>query len=581
MSLLPELLQPVPDGGWAWRRSVADLEPDAARDVPAPHPSHQASKPDASAAPATERPSGGEPSDAGPRRSELVRRVAAAVAVATALGVGAIAWSSTLVGEYSVMDLAPGPAAHAGHAGHAGHDPASDAGAPGASVASATAPQTSVTDLAAPADRPADVHVELVARQGTVDVPGGHPVEGYTVNGTSPGPEIRARQGDLVEVEFVNATVAAGATLHWHGMDVPNAADGVAGITQDVVPVGGRFTYRFVADDAGTYWYHSHQVSHEQVVGGLLGAVVIEPRSPAPGSADAPAGSPEVTALLHVYGGQHTLNGRAGDERVAVAPGERVRVRVVNTDQGTASVWSAAPFTVVATDGHEVTSPTPVTDQRVLIPAGGRADVSVQAPPHGAARLHVGGARSILIGDVDPATEAATDAADAPQPADTLDLLAYGAAAPLDFDPAAPDRSFDYVIARRFGIIDGRPGNFWTVNGRMFPDMPMFHVREGDVVVMHLRNDSGDVHPMHLHGHHVVVLARDGVAATGSPWVVDSLDVHPGERYDIAFVADNPGIWSDHCHTLPHAVDGLVAHVMYDGVTTPFTINGAAGNRPE
>jgi FtsP/CotA-like multicopper oxidase with cupredoxin domain len=122
---------------------------------------------------------------------------------------------------------------------------------------------------------------------------------------------------------------------------------------------------------------------------------------------------------------------------------------------------------------------------------------------------------------------------------------------------------------------------FWTINGRMFPDVPMFHVREGDVVRMRVENDSGDVHPMHLHGHHVVVLARDGVAASGSPWIVDSLDVHPGERYEIAFLADNPGIWSDHCHTLPHAVDGLVAHVMYEGVTTPFTIDGSAGNRPE
>ena len=137
------------------------------------------------------------------------------------------------------------------------------------------------------------------------------------------------------------------------------------------------------------------------------------------------------------------------------------------------------------------------------------------------------------------------------------------------------------MIARRFGLIDGRPGNFWTINGRMFPDVPMFHVSEGDVVVMRIVNDSGDVHPMHLHGHHVVVLSRDGVAASGSPWWVDSLDVHPGESYEIAFVADNPGIWSDHCHTLPHAVDGLVAHVMYDGVTTPFTINGDAGNQPE
>ena len=373
-----------------------------------------------------------------------------------------------------------------------------------------------------------------------------------------------------MEVEFVNESVAAGATLHWHGIDVPNAADGVAGITQDAVPVGGRHVYRFEATDAGTYWYHSHQVSHEQVERGLLGAIVIDPAEPAAISADV-----DVTALLHVYGGQHTLNGRAEDEHVAAEPGSIVRVRVINSDQGTAAVWSAAPFRVLAIDGHEVNGPTEVEDRRLLIPAGGRADVAVQAPSRGAVGLHVGGARSIVVGDP------AASAPKAPQPSETLDLLAYGDAAPLGLDTTSPDRSFDYVIARRFGLIDGRPGNFWTINGRMFPDVPMFHVSEGDVVVMRIVNDSGDVHPMHLHGHHVVVLSRDGVAASGSPWWVDSLDVRPGESYEIAFVADNPGIWSDHCHTLPHAVDGLVAHVMYDGVTTPFTINGEAGNLPE
>ena len=257
------------------------------------------------------------------------------------------------------------------------------------------------------------------------------------------------------------------------------------------------------------------------------------------------------------------------------APGARARVRVINTDQGTASVWSAEPFTVLAIDGQDVNAPAAVEGERVLVPAGGRVDVELTAPTSGAVRLHVGGQRSMLIGD--PAASAPPSA----QPDETLDLLAYGEPAPLGFDPAASDRSFDYVIARRFGIIDGRPGNFWTINGQLFPDVPMFHVDEGDVVVMRIRNDSGDVHPMHLHGHHVVVLARDGVAASGSPWWTDSLDVRPGESYEIAFVADNPGIWSDHCHTLAHAVDGLVAHLMYSGVTTPFTINGAEGNEPE
>ncbi|MBM7503628.1 multicopper oxidase family protein [Agromyces aurantiacus] len=507
-----------------------------------------------------------------PSRRELVRRLAVAVAVATGLGAGALAWSSTLLGEYSVMDMGAGAGGHAGHAQHG----ASGTGAAAASGAGAAGAAVEVTSLTEDPDRPADVRVELVARQESFEVPGAGRIDGFTLNGTSPGPEIRARQGDLVEVTLVNESVSDGATLHWHGIDVPNAADGVAGVTQDAVPVGGTYTYRFVARDAGTYWYHSHQLSHDQVVRGMLGAIVIEPAEPpAPGT----AADAETTALLHVYGGEHTLNGRAADERVDAAPGVTVRVRVINTDQGTAAVWSAAPYRVLAIDGRDVHEPADVDGQRLLIPAGGRADVAVQAPADGSlARLHVGGARSVLVGATG-ADEASAD--DAAQPTRTLDLLAYGRPAPLGFDPTRPDRSYDYVIARRFGIIDGRPGNFWTINGRMFPDVPMFEVREGDVVAMRIVNDSGDVHPMHLHGHHVVVLARDGVAASGSPWIVDSLDVHPGETYDIAFVADNLGIWADHCHTLPHAVDGLVAHLMYEGVTTPFTIHGAAGNQPE
>ena len=190
--------------------------------------------------------------DAGGRepagRGTVVRRLAAlSLLVLVAAGAG-VAWWNSRLGTYSVMTM--------------GHQH-------GLSHAAAT---TSVTELVTDPAQPADVRVVLVARQERFVVPGGQPVEGYTIGGTSPGPVIRARQGQLVEVTLVNESVADGVALHWHGVDVPNAEDGVAGITQDAVPVGGRHVYRFVADDAGTYWYHSHQMSHEQVERGLLGA---------------------------------------------------------------------------------------------------------------------------------------------------------------------------------------------------------------------------------------------------------------------------------------------------------------------
>ena len=86
---------------------------------------------------------------------------------------------------------------------------------------------------------------------------------------------------------------------------------------------------------------------------------------------------------------------------------------------------------------------------------------------------------------------------------------------------------------------------------------------------------------MHLHGHHMLVLSRTGSRVSGSPWWTDTLNVESDERYEVAFRADNPGIWMDHCHNLGHAAAGLTMHVAYEGVTTPFQIGGAAHNHPE
>ena len=86
---------------------------------------------------------------------------------------------------------------------------------------------------------------------------------------------------------------------------------------------------------------------------------------------------------------------------------------------------------------------------------------------------------------------------------------------------------------------------------------------------------------MHLHGHHAVVLSRDGEPATGSPWWVDSLEVGIGETLRDRVRRRQPGLWMDHCHNLPHAAEGLVAHLMYDGVTSSYRVGGSSGNAPE
>jgi FtsP/CotA-like multicopper oxidase with cupredoxin domain len=476
-------------------------------------------------------------------------------AVATAAIVGTLGWfwyDSRVPDTYSVMEMGyvdagggPGGEHQRGH---------------GASIA----------DLTGPQDGTPDVSVTLTARQEELALASGERVDGYTLNHSSPGPEIRAVAGELVEVRLVNESVEDGATLHWHGVDIPNAEDGVAGVTQDAVGVGGEHVYRFRVDEPGSYWYHSHQVSHEQVKDGLYGALVIEP----PGGVPEPV---DVVAAVHTYDGRRAISGRTGVQRVEAAPDQPVRVRVMNTDNAVQRISvTGAPYRVAAVDARDINGPTDITGAAVQLAAGGRVDLTLVGPAGGtAARVDAGAGAALVIG---PAGAPEPPAAEL-EP--TVDFLLYGAPAATGLDPAAADRRFELRIGRRPGFLDGRPGLWWTMNGKLFPDVPMYLVREGDLAVMTISNSSGDDHPMHLHGHHVLVLSRDGEPASGSPWWTDSLDVDNGQTYEVAFRADNPGIWMDHCHNLPHAVEGMIVHLMYEGYTTPYVVGGEPDNQPE
>ena len=422
--------------------------------------------------------------------------------VATLSIVAPLAWlwqASRVPAVYSVMDMGYldyGVGAMADPVGwHGSHMEGHMPGQP-------MAPPWLVTDMVADPARPADVRVDLATRQQVLSI-GGRSIAGFTVNGTSPGPEIQAKQGQLVEVHLRNESIADEVTLHWHGLDVSNAMDGVAGVTQDAVPVGGEFTYRFVANQAGTYWYHSHQVSNPQVAGGLLGSLVVTAKSGIATQVD-------VSAIAHTYGGLRTVNGKAEDLQVPARPGQQARVRVTNTDNGSMKIWTTGPYRLLAVDGTDLHQPSEITGRSVTLTAGGRADLEVKVPIDGTAvRIQLSKATAVVIGL--PGVDAPVPA----QPAAELDLLSYGTPAPLSFDPTHPTRQFEYRIGRRPGFVKGRPGMWWSINGRLYPNVPMYVLREGDVVVMHIENHS-EVHPMHLHGHHEVVLARNGVAATGS-----------------------------------------------------------------
>ena len=104
----------------------------------------------------------------------------------------------------------------------------------------------------------------------------GRPRTAVTLNGSRPGPTLYWREGDTVELEVVNR-LNAPTSIHWHGVRVPADMDGVPGLSYRGIMPGGRFTYRFPVRQTGTYWYHSHSGMQEQL--GLHGALVLLPRA--------------------------------------------------------------------------------------------------------------------------------------------------------------------------------------------------------------------------------------------------------------------------------------------------------------
>ncbi|MFB9325940.1 multicopper oxidase domain-containing protein [Paenibacillus aurantiacus] len=736
-----------------------------------------------------------------PWRSAAAGFGAAILLAAIAVPLGYLARETSFLP--ATVDMTSGPADFGGGATLA-HAHGVEAAAPGSVF---------VSDLTGPREGEPDQRFTLTAEKKTVRLSSGKSVEAWTFNGQIPGPQLRMKQGELIEVTLVNKDIEGGATIHWHGLDVPNAEDGVAGATQNAVMPGESHTYRFIAEQTGTYWYHSHQHSREAVAKGLFGALIVDPaasadmdvqepdgatdmndvpggaeevpgtepnensddafatdtittpngttdngtnaasgaatsepalpaegtaptdatEAPADGIADHETGSdadfdldeeglldlarpktedasagtqPEApnttdskddgaarttnppssalqpkdagglqtkpgttqdqletktpsfdigsgddatlalangpssddgftlaayqpsfapkgevntlaaegttpadslqdgtddansegdtlfsanavaiegerdfTVMTHLWGSTFAIGANDGVQRFDVQPGTPVRMRLINTDDWVRQSYmlTGTAFQVSAIDGTNVNDPGELRDVKVTLTTGGRYDLTFDMPED-PVFLSVGGRKDLGIflspdgkGDLPAIPEM-----------EAFDPLHYGQSMATPFDASSTfDRSFDMIIDNKLGFYNGVFNQLYTMNGAVFPNTPMYMVREGDLVKIKIVNRSMVDHPMHLHGHHALVLSRNGEAADGSPWWTDTLDVQPGETYEIAFRADNPGLWMDHCHNLQHAEAGMSMHLMYEGVLAPYTVGSATQNHPE
>ena len=404
--------------------------------------------------------------------------------------------------------------------------------------------------------------------------------------GSVPGPELRIAQGDTVEAVLKNR-LAQPTTIHWHGIRIENAMDGVAALTQAPVKPGATFDYRFTVPDAGTYWYQPHNKTWEQMARGLYGPLIVEEAEPPAydrdlvlmvddwrlgddGQIDEDSfGSLRDWSHAGRLGNWPTVNG-APQPDYPVKRNERLRLRILNTANASVLVLrlDGMAAQVVAHDGMP-TPPAPLNETFILAPAQRIdliADVTGDEPA-----LMIAGRENFracsfpVKGDARRAV--LTDpVALPPNPLNTeLDLkdalatsLTVGGGAMGGMAEARiggfgsayrGEKPIEGAIPLRTLAQDHNL--VWALNGVAgMPVEPLFRAERGQTCTVKLVNEGRWPHAMHFHGHHF----RE--TADGAPWR-DTILLNPRETKEIAFVADNPGRWMLHCHMLEHQAGGM------------------------
>jgi FtsP/CotA-like multicopper oxidase with cupredoxin domain len=439
------------------------------------------------------------------------------------------------------------------------------------------------------------IEVTLTAAPTTIRI-GDHDVDTWAFNGRVPGPELRLTAGDVLRARVQN-DLPDPLTIHWHGIDLRADMDGVPDVSQQPIAPGGDFTYEFAVPDPGTFFYHSHV--GVQLDRGLYGPLIVDDPSEEPAYdrditvllddwIDGVDGTPdEVLAQLRTEGMPHggmggmdhgamggtddnplgddtgdvdhplfLSNGRPPDdpEEVAVEPGERVRLRIINAASDTPFrvALGGARLSVTHTDGRPAM---PVDADAVLLGMGERYDALVAVTEPGVHPLVASAegkeGQALLVLRSGPGETPPADVTPSELTGRLLTLNDLEADSSVSLDDSDPDRTY------RVQLTGGMHSYEWGVEGEEADGITL-PVRDGQRVRLILQNDTMMWHPMHLHGQPFQVQ----VAGGGGP-VKDTVNVPPMDQVTIDFIADNPGTWMLHCHNIYHAETGMHTLINY------------------
>ncbi|SPN97749.1 related to Conidial Pigment Biosynthesis protein brown1 [Cephalotrichum gorgonifer] len=445
------------------------------------------------------------------------------------------------------------------------------------------------------------------------------------VNNQWPCPEIRATEGDTIRVKMNNKLGNQTASIHFHGINQisTNWMDGPSFATQCPVPPGESITYEFVADTAGTYWWHSHNMG--QYPDGFRGPLIVEDRR------DPNRGSYDEERILTISDWHHEQSLKLGKaflnpgNPLGIPPradsillndgrgadydfkaGKKYRFRIINMSASASAMidFDSLDMEVIMNDAAHVKKQK--VDQLRITPAQ-RYDVVVKAKGNRREKRNFGflvsldtnrdhtqpGARwqlnqtGYLV--MDPSKEKKPVVVDAWNPVDDSKFKPRNNAKILP----APDKTLVFTFehcADEHGIlrhcVNGSPfvnpkvPTLYTAattgehntNETVYGPVHPFIVSSGDIVDIVVNNHDVGVHPFHLHGHHFQVLTRPFTGAGDWSGSSDELNKRPPRRDTVSvygnshavlrFEADNPGVYLFHCHIEWHVEMGLSATII-------------------
>lgn len=421
--------------------------------------------------------------------------------------------------------------------------------------------------------QPAARRFELKIAPVKLELAPGIVIDTVGYNGQVPGPILRTKEGEPVEIHITNNSNVP-EIVHWHGLHIDPVNDGAVEEGSPMIAPGKELLSKFVPAPSGSRWYHTHTMAHDDFsragYSGQYGFFYIAPKNE-PGAYD----REEFLAVHHWEGSMvqsgppvnghevvykyAAFNGKlfSAHEPLRVKEGERVLFHFLNSS-ATRNVEIALPghqFQVIALDGNPVPSPQPVN--MISLAVAERVDAIVEMKNPGVWML---GAvndedRSKGLGlTIEYAGKKGAAVWTAPAKSD----WAYALFA--NTKPAAlPFKRVPMVFEKSATKKDGM--DIWTINGKSFPEIAPLQVEKNKRYRLLFLNTSGEAHPMHLHRHSFELASVNGKPMSGV--FKDVLNVAPYSKIEADFVADNPGPSLFHCHQQMHMDYGFMQLFEY------------------